>query len=144
MPHRFLDRLHQFFEGNRAVGRVAEDPALAAELVLLLRLIVVDGAGDSAEIERFRSVVGQAFGIGDDDMGEVMEYLKEFAYETNAEQAATLFAEMAPERKTELLKHLLAVAEADHALDFEEMHFIQRTAAILGVTAESLRREAGR
>lgn len=144
MPQRFLTRLRTFFEGNPAVDKVADDPAVAAELVLLLRLIVADGSSDREEINRFREIVGKAFGIGDDDMGEVIEYLKEFAYETDADQAAALFAEMAPERKTELLKHMLSVAEADHALDIAEMDFIRRTAEILGVTSEDLKRDAGR
>lgn len=139
MPQRFLTRVARFLEGNPAVTKVAEDPALAAELVLLLHLVFVDHTSNAREIARFRAVVGQAFGIGDDDMAEVMKYLKEFAYETNAEQAAALFAEMAPERKAALLKHLLTIAEADHALNFEEMDFIRRTATILGVRAESLK-----
>ena len=144
MPQHFLAKVARFFEGNPAVNKVADDSALAAELILLLRLIFVDGHGTSSEIARFRAIVGQAFGIGDDDMAAVMQYIRDFAYETDEEQAATLFAEMAPERKTMLLRHLLAIGEADHALGVKEIDFIRRTANILGVTPENLRRDAGR
>jgi uncharacterized tellurite resistance protein B-like protein len=144
MPQRFLAKVARFLEGNPAVARVAEDPTIAAELILLLRLIAVDAPDEAREIATFRAIVGQAFGIGDEDMAEVIQYLKDFDYETKAYQAAALFIDMAPERKTELLKHLLAIAKADGRIDPREENFIRRTAAVLGVTAESLKAQAGR
>lgn len=143
MPQRFLARLARFLEGNPAVGKIADDPATTAELILLLRLVAIDAPDEAGEIAAFRAIVGQAFGIGDDDMAEVVQYLKDFGYETNAYQAAMVFFEMPPERKTALLQHLMTIAEADGRIDPREEKFIRRVASVMGISAEGLKVQAG-
>jgi len=143
MPQRFLARLARFLEGNPAVAKIADDPAMTAELLLLLRLVAVDAPDEAREVAAFRAIAGQAFGIGDDDMAEVLQYLKQFGYETNARQAALEFVEMPPERKAVLVKHLMTIAEADGSIDPREQGFIRRVAAVLGISADAIKAQTG-
>lgn len=139
MGESIFERITAFLSKKSAVQRVAEDPALAAELLLLLHVVFADGDRHPAEIETFKEIVSKNFGIESDELPEVAEYLKDFAYETTTTQAATMLAEMAPERRLSLLSNLLKIACADNRIDQSETALIQRIAKVLGVTAQELR-----
>jgi uncharacterized tellurite resistance protein B-like protein len=133
MAEGILGRIVAIFEGDQAVRRVANDPALSAELLLLFRMILADGTIEQEELETFRRICREAFGIADESFDEVMEYLHDFGYETSAMQAASVFRMLKPERKQALVRHLAAIAKADHALDKEEVKLLKRTVEILGL-----------
>jgi uncharacterized tellurite resistance protein B-like protein len=133
MGETFLERVRAFLEGNASVRRVADDTALTSELVLLLRMTMADGELREDEYERFRRLAMTAFAIPEADVGEVIGYLKDFAYDLTAEKAAAQFAELTDERKRSLLLHMLEIAKADNELHADEAELIRRTAAILGL-----------
>ncbi len=127
------------FSAKSAVQRVAEDPALASELLLLLHVVFADGDRHPAEIAVFKAIASESFGISAEELPEVTEYLKDFGYETTTKQAASMLAEMAPERRASLLRDLMRVACADNHIDQSETAMIKRIADVLGVTADDLR-----
>ena len=135
MAEGILGRIIAVFEGDPAVRRVANDPALSAELLLLFRMILADGTIGREELEVFRRICREAFGIADESFEQVMEYLQDFGYETSAMQAISVFRLLKPERKQALVRHLLAIAKADDMLDREEVKLLQRTVDILGIGA---------
>ncbi|MBV2143846.1 TerB family tellurite resistance protein [Falsochrobactrum sp. TDYN1] len=139
MSESIFERITTFLGKKSAVQRVAEDPALAAELLLLLHVVFADGDRHPAEITIFKEIILENFGIPPEEIPEVAEYLKDFAYETTTKQAASMLAEMAPERRLSLLNDLMKIACADSRIDQSETAMIQHIAEVLGVTAEELR-----
>ncbi|ALF29789.1 MULTISPECIES: TerB family tellurite resistance protein [Brucella] len=132
MSESIFERISAFLSEKNAVQRVAEDPALASELLLLLHVVVADGNQHPAEI------AANNFGIPPEELPEVAEYLKDFGYETTTKQAANMLAEMAPERRLALLSDLMKIACSDHRLDRSETTMIQRIANTLGIKPEEL------
>lgn len=135
MTRSFLQSIRQFVEGNSSVRKVAGDVSLTSELILLVRMMMADGELRAAELENFKRICQAAFGIPQEDVPQVMQYLKDFGYSTTAADAASMFAGFEPERKQALLLHMLAIAKSDDQLDVSEADLIRRTAAILGLTA---------
>ncbi len=131
MPEGIIAKLRAFFEGDAGVHKVASDPALTAELLLLFRVALADGKVEKSELETLRNIAEQAFGIPPESFGKVVTYLHDFGYEVTGSQAAELFRKMPYERKRELIEHMTAVANADHDLDQREVGIIRRTIALL-------------
>ncbi|MGU3400716.1 TerB family tellurite resistance protein [Brucellaceae bacterium D45D] len=138
MSENIFERITSFLSKKSAVQRVADDPALASELLLLLHVIFSDGHQHPAEMVAFKEIAFKNFGIPPEEIPEVAEYLKDFAYETTTKQAANMLAEMAPERRVSLLRDLMQVACADKRLHEAETSMIQRVAKLLSITPEEL------
>lgn len=138
MHESIFERIYAFLGTKSAVQRVADDPALAAELLLLMHVVFADGEQRPAEVAAFREIAFADFGISADELPEVTEYLKDFAYETTTKQAASMLAEMAPERRIRLLRDLMKVACSDNQLAPEETAMIRRVAVILNIKPEEL------
>ena len=141
MSESIFDRIATFLGTKSAVQKVADDPVLTAELLLLLHIALADGKTDKAEYAAILRVASNDFGISPEQFGEVAEYLKDFGYETTSTQAALAFADVSFERKVQLLRHLLAIANADDELDAKEANLIRKTADLLGVTPEELHKK---
>ena len=101
------------FEGDPGVRKVADDPVLSAELLLLFRMILADGMVKDSEMEMFRRICRDAFGIEDESFDGVVEYLNDFGYETSGAQAIEVFRELDPERRRLLARHMAEIAKAD-------------------------------
>ncbi|MEM7302999.1 MAG: TerB family tellurite resistance protein [Pseudomonadota bacterium] len=140
-----LDRVREFVGNQSAVKRVADDEILIAEIILLIRLLFADGVLKPAETRYFQQLCVAAFNIPEDEFAEVMQFVRNFGYETSAEQAAAVFEEMPLLHKRRILVRMLSVAKADNELHQTELDMIRRTASLLGVSAEELlaAREAG-
>lgn len=143
MSEGIFDRISAFLGTRSAVQKVADDPALTAELLLLLHVVLADGESQQAEVSMLTRIAERDFGIPANEFGEVASFLKDFGYETSSAQAAQVFAEFSSERKISLLRHLLAIAKADNELHPSEIDLIRRTADRLGVTADDLRKVHG-
>lgn len=138
MAESLFDRIYAFLSKKSAVQRVAEDPAMAAELLLLMHVVFADGDQHPAEIAAFKEIAFANFGISAEELSEVTEYLKDYAYETNTRQAAAMLAEMAPERRVALLRDLMTVACSDNDFDEAEAALINRVAQVLNVSPQEL------
>ena len=133
-----VDHIKELLEQDKSIRRVAEDIELTSELILLVRMIFADGELQPAELEQFKQICRVAFGIPEEDVPGVLKYLKEYGYETTAEDAASMFSKLGPERKKALLVHLLSIAKSDENLHHGEIDFLRRTAAILDIRPEDI------
>ena len=131
MPEGFLSRVRMLFEGDPAIRRVADDPVLTAELLLLFRMILADGAVEEKELETFRRICRDSFGIPEDSLGGVIRYLQDFGYETTGSQALALFRTLPRERRVELGRHLAEIAKADRNISEHEVRLLRRTLDVL-------------
>lgn len=131
MSHSLLSSFREFFEGNPSVRKVADDPALSAEILLLFRMILADGKVSDAELATLNRICRESFGIPESDMPKVINYLKDFGYETSGRQAAETFQAMSPERKKALMDNMIAIAKADDELVAQEVKLAKSIAAVL-------------
>lgn len=58
-----LDQIRSIFDGDPGVRKVADDRVLSAELLMLFRMILADGAVSESEMVAFRHICKEAFGI---------------------------------------------------------------------------------
>ncbi|MBS3649372.1 TerB family tellurite resistance protein [Pseudaminobacter sp. 19-2017] len=126
-----LARVVSLFEGDPGVRKVAGDPALSAELLLLFRMILADGEVSASELDTFRRICVDAFGISKDSLDEVIEFLNDFGYETSGAQALSIFRDADLERRKLLARHMAEIAKADRHLAEKEMRLLRRTLDLL-------------
>lgn len=131
MANGLLTKIISLFEGDPGVRKVADDPILSAELLLLFRMILADGAVSEAEMTMFRRICQESFGIDEGSVDGVVEYLNEFGYETNGSQAVAMFRELDRDRRIQLARHLADIAKADSTLADEEMRLLKRVLDML-------------
>jgi uncharacterized tellurite resistance protein B-like protein len=134
MVAEFVERLRVLFEGNPAVKRVADDPTLSAELMLLLRMVLADGEVDAAEMVMFKQICANVFGIEGEALKEVTEYLQDFGYEITTSKALALFAAQPMERRVGLARHMAEIASADQDFSRKEAELLKRTMTLLGIS----------
>ncbi len=134
MVAEFVERLRNLFEGDPAVRRVADDPALSAELMLLLRMVLADGEVDADEMAMFRRICSNVFGIEGAALKEVAEYLQDFGYEITTSKAIGVFAALPMERRVALARHMAEIASADHNVVKKEADLLKRTMSLLAIS----------
>ena len=134
MADGIFGTIREFFEGNASVRKVADDPLLTAELLLLFRMILADGRIAEEELVLFRRICAESFGIPEQDLPKVIEYLQDFGYETTGRQAIGIFQGMARERRVDLMRHMIAIAKADDELSAQEVKLAKRLAVMLDLT----------
>lgn len=143
MANGLLARIRTMFEGDPGVRKVADDPTLSAELLLLFRMILADGVVRESEMNSFRRICQDSFGIPPESLDAVVEYLNDFGYETNSAQAIALFRELDIERRKELARHMAEIAKADESLAENEVKFLRRTLELLGISPVDAVKPAG-
>lgn len=137
---RMFDSIANYFSRHNSVRKVAENPATAAELLLLIHLGFADGEHTPSETAAFSKIAEEQFGISRDALPDVIKYLYDYGYETTTGQAAALFGELAPDRRIALIENLMTIAAADNHVDADEVALIHRIAAILGVAPQEVER----
>ncbi len=138
-----LGKIQGLFEGDPGVRKVAGDPVLSAELLLLFRMILADGQVGEREMATFRRICHDAFGIGEESVDAVIQYLNDFGYETNGSQALALFRGLKLERRQTLARHLADIAKADHQLGEQEVRLLRRVLDTLGLQPADVVRDGG-
>lgn len=133
-----LAKVRMMIEGDPGVRKVADDPLLSAELLLLLRMILADGKVDDNEIATFRRICRDAFGIEGESIDGIVDYLNDFGYETSGTQAVDLFRELDLDRRKTLARHMAAIAKADTQLAEQEIRLLKPTLELLGVDPNDL------
>ncbi|MBX3580785.1 MAG: TerB family tellurite resistance protein [Rhizobiaceae bacterium] len=134
MARGLLAQIRGIFEGDPGVRKVADDPVLSAELLLLFRMILADGQVSDAEMAVFRRICKDSFGIGEESMQGVVDYLNDFGYETNGAQAIEMFRDLDIDRRKELARHMAEIAKADSNLAENEVRLLRRTLDLLGIS----------
>ncbi|UDL89992.1 TerB family tellurite resistance protein [Mesorhizobium sp. PAMC28654] len=133
MAAGLLDQIRSIFDGDPGVRKVADDPVLSAELLMLFRMILADGLVSESEMAVFRRICKDAFDIPESSIDAVIEYLNDFGYETNGSQAIALFRELDIERRKLLARHMVEIAKADSQLAESEVRLLRRTLDLLGI-----------
>lgn len=131
MALELFSKIRELFEGDPAVRKVADDPALSAEILLLFRMVLADGEVDEAELETLRRICADSFGIDEDSFRKVVRYLQDYGYETNTAQALAIFRGYPHGRRVELARHLAEIAKADDELSRQEVRLLARTLEVL-------------
>lgn len=131
---RVLDAIADMLSSRSRVQIVADDPHLASELLLLIRMMFADGELKEGELEYFRQLCSGTFDIPEEEISGVIRFLKQTGYETTGEQAASTFLDMPEERRFRLINHLLSMARADAVLHESEVELIARVAGVFGYT----------
>lgn len=135
---RILDSIRTMLTNKSSVQMVADDPHLASEIMLLVRMMFIDGELNGPELELFKQYCHSVFDIPEEDVPEVVKFLREYGYETSGEQAAAVFSEMPGERKAQLLGKLITMARADNVLHEKEVDLIARVSRVLGYSPEQV------
>lgn len=131
MSEGIFAKIRKLFEGDPAIHRVAEDPVTAAELLLLFRMILADGEVDEQEMETFRRICRDSFGIPEESLDGVIRYLQDYGYETTGSQALALFRTLDRDRRLQLGRHMVEIAKSDHKLSEQEVRLLKRTIEVL-------------
>lgn len=134
MAFALLDQIRSIFDGDPGVRKVADDPVLSAELLMLFRMILADGSVSESEMAVFRRICKDGFGIPEASIDNVIEYLNDFGYETNGSQAIALFRDLDIERRKLLARHMVEIAKADHQLAESEVRLLRRTLDLLDIS----------
>lgn len=138
MANKIVEAVRIYFDMDKSVRKVAEDVELTAELILLIRMMFADGRLAKRELTNFKRICKTAFDIPEEDVSDVIVFLKETGYETTSEEAAAMFQGLELERRRALLVHMLSIAKSDDELHTNEIDLIRRTAEVLGMSAEDL------
>ena len=138
MTNRFIEAIQNFLGDDKSVRMVADDVQLTSELILLVRMMFADGELRPVELSAFKRICNKAFGIPEEDVPEVIQYLREIGYETTAADAASMFRGLDVERKRTLLLHMFSIAKSDNELHADEVDLIRKTAEVLGLDAADI------
>lgn len=128
----FGDRVRALLEQNSSISKVANDPVLSAELLLLVRMSFANKAVEPAEANAFAAICTRLLGLNGDELTDILKYLNDFGYETTDAQAADMLAGLDEARKREILDHMAIVAKADGEIDPRERRLLEATARRLG------------
>src|SRR5690606_22521674 len=129
----FLERMESLFEGDPAVRQVADDPVLTAELMLLFRMVLADGEAAGPEMETFKRICSEAFGIGGESLKQVIAYLQDYGYEMTTPRALGEFGALPLARRIQLARHMADIAKADARLSKHEVDLLKTTVKLLHV-----------
>ena len=138
MAQRLLARLRDLIQGNPSVRKVADDPALMAELLLLFRMVLVDGEVRERELQTIRRIATDNFGIEGGDLELVLSHLNDFGYEITTVQAIAVFREFSVERRLLLAHHMAELAKADAELNQYEVRLLARVVEMLELDPKSV------
>lgn len=133
MAFDLFAKIRELFEGDPAIRKVADNPALSAEILLLFRMVLADGQVEEAELETLKRICADAFGIDEASFAGVVQYLQDYGYETSAAQALSTFRGYPHERRVQLARQLAEIAKADQHLNTQEVRFLARTLEALGL-----------
>lgn len=133
-----LAGIREVIQGDPGVRRVAGDPAVSAELLLLLRIILADGKIETSEIDAFRRICRETFGIENESFDAVVAYLRDFGYETTGVQAIGVFRDLDFERRKSLARHMAEIAKADAELAAGEIRVLRRALEVLDIDPAEL------
>lgn len=128
----FGERVRSFLDQTSSLSKVAHDPMLTAELLLLVRMSFANKTVEPAEADAFAAICTRLLGLNGDELTEILKYLNDFGYETTDAQAADMLADLDETRKRQILDHMAIVAKADGDVDDRERRLFEATARRLG------------
>lgn len=132
-----LASIAQFFEPEPqlpgALGKVAEDPVVLAEILVLFRIVLADGVVQPSQLTAFERICEQHFGISRRDMPELHALLDSPKARSCDAKAFTLLGQLDMEARTTLLEHMVEIARASSDGTECDSRLIGRMADLLGL-----------
>lgn len=138
MPTSIIERIRVLFDGDPAVKRVADDPVLTAELMLLFRMVLADGEAAGPELQAFKRICRDSFGISEESLEEVLKYLQDYGYENTEARSLGAFGQLPLSRRIALGRHMAEIAKADDKLSAQEIELLKRTVSLLHIDPRDL------
>jgi len=133
-----LSAIRDFFEKHlapEATERDASHATAVATAALLIEMVRMDGAMDSAEREAVFHAVRTKFGIADDEAATLIRLAEEEARQAvdYFQFTALLNRHFSAEQKERMIEHMWRVAYADAELSAWEQHLVRKVADLLYV-----------
>ncbi|MGY6710319.1 MAG: TerB family tellurite resistance protein [Rhizobiaceae bacterium] len=117
--------------------KVAEDPAIVAELLMLFRMILADGEGRGTELAMLRRICREAFDVEDAAFPGLMHVVKEMGGNSDP-QTVRIFRSFDHPRRVALARRMMAIAQSDQELSHREERFRVRVLDILDLEPSDL------
>ena len=121
----------------------AEDPATIAELLMLFRMILVDGEERPAGMEALQRICREEFGVGPDTFPALMAVVERMGRTANTLQNVAVYRAFERNRRVALARRMIAIAHADDALKSRQDRFLVRLLDILDLERADLAGELG-
>jgi uncharacterized tellurite resistance protein B-like protein len=77
------ERVRGLLGRHSSINKVAHDPVLTAELLLLVRMSFADRTVESAEADAFAAICTRLLGLNAAELSDILKYLNDFGYETS-------------------------------------------------------------
>ena len=134
MAFALLDQIRSIFDGDPGVRKVADDPVLSAELLMLFRMILADGTVSESEMVAFRRICKDAFGIPETSIDASSNISTSSATRPTARRRSRMFRDLDVERRKLLARHMAEIAKADSQLAESEVRLLRRTLDLLDIS----------
>ena len=116
-----------------ALGKLSENPAAMAEVLVLFRMVLADGVVHPSQLTAFERICERQFGISPRDMPELHALLESPKARSCDAQAFTLLGQLDTEARKALLDDMKRIACAKDGLNVGEDRLLRRTASLLGL-----------
>lgn len=140
VPRGHSARLRNVFEGDPPSSGIVEDPALIAEFLLLLRMVLADGPISARESATLGRIAREVFGMDENEVGPLLGQLEAFGRAPSTAQTIAAFRAMARDRRRLLAHALVRLATADEELGPYQTRLIARATDMLGLTHQEVTR----
>jgi uncharacterized tellurite resistance protein B-like protein len=125
------------------LNKAAYDPAMTAEMLLLLRMILADGRIGDERTEMLRRICRDSIDLGDGAFEAVTAFADETAQGISQPQMIAVFRGFDRERRIALARRLAAIVQSDAELKRREARVMIRVLDILDLEREDLAGAAG-
>lgn len=116
-----------------ALGQVAEDPVVLAEILVLFRVVLADGVVQPSQLTAFERICEQHFGINRRDMPELHALLDSPKARSCDATAFALLGRLDTKARTTLLEEMMQIARASSNRAECDRKLIRRMADLLGL-----------
>ncbi|MBX3530839.1 MAG: hypothetical protein KF849_09545 [Rhizobiaceae bacterium] len=123
--------------GSATTPMPPADPETAAELLLLLRIVLADSEADGRSAAALRRIALRDLGISEDGVDEVLSEIEHLVGAAGTGGALAALRELSAQRLSELAGLAGSVAARDWELAPERGRVEARVAALLGVSTPS-------
>jgi uncharacterized tellurite resistance protein B-like protein len=132
---------HRLFRAEQDAGLTQADIQLAAA-ILMFEVIMSDGHVDRMEIAELVEILRQQFGLGGEEIGEILEQVRTVSGEKLELEPFTMKLRQYwnDDQRLHLLNNLWIIALADQAIDDRERIMIDKFARSLGLSDQDIER----
>ncbi|WP_158285741.1 TerB family tellurite resistance protein [Pseudohoeflea suaedae] len=121
---------------SRAVRRLSGDPAGLAQILLLFRVVLVDGIIGARELEVFEGICLREFGIRSADLSQLHDVLESAKGQAAEKQLYVLLKQLDVSARYRLVGLMREIANACDDNQEQAVRLVFMTARLLGMEAE--------